>query len=230
MDGRSLRCRWSPPRKGWRPAPTGTASGPAGHRCARPREALLTALARTLVPALDFAPLPAREAGWMARAFRAAGWIAAVEPAHVNRHPGARRPRFRHLVGQPPRRAARHGAAQGRGAGACRIATTFDAADWDAYEAIYAASWKPAGRLPAFLREFAIREGAAGALRLGLAMQDGMPSQRRCGPWRPAPPSSTSWRTARMPARLARHAAVGRDVRPCHRCGPRGRDRFRHRR
>jgi CelD/BcsL family acetyltransferase involved in cellulose biosynthesis len=52
--------------------------------------------------------------------------------------------------------------------------TRFDAADWDAYERL-CGKLETGGRHPAFLREFAIREGAAGALRLGLAMQDGMP-------------------------------------------------------
>lgn len=139
---------------------------------------LLRALARDLAPhgALDFAPLPAREAGWMARAFRAAGWVAAVEPAHVNRHmrldgqdfaawwatrPGALRATVR-----------RKGAS---GAVQCRVASTFDAGDWAAYEAVYAASWKPAEGDPAFLRAFAQGESAAGALRLGLATLDGQP-------------------------------------------------------
>ncbi len=49
------------------------------------------------------------------------------------------------------------------------IHTSFDARAWDAYETVYAASWKPAeGSLP-FLRELAEREGAAGTLRFGIA-------------------------------------------------------------
>ncbi|WP_179504474.1 MULTISPECIES: GNAT family N-acetyltransferase [unclassified Sphingomonas] len=141
-------------------------------------EAMLVALARDLARhgALDFAPLPAREAGWMARAFRTAGWVVAVEPAHVNRHmaldgqdfatwwatrPGALRATVR-----------RKGAS---GAVQCRVGTAFDAGDWAAYEAIYAASWKPAEGDPAFLRAVAQGESAAGALRLGVATLNGQP-------------------------------------------------------
>ena len=39
-----------------------------------------------------------------------------------------------------------------------------DPAAWAAYEAIYAASWKPAEGKPAMLRRFAEQEGAAGRL------------------------------------------------------------------
>jgi len=133
---------------------------------------LIAAAARSLADhgALDFAPLPTREAGWMARGFRAAGWFASVEPAHVNRvlaldgrshaewfatRPGALRATVR-----------RKGA---KGRVACRILTGFDAEAWQAYEAIYAASWKPGEASPAFLRAFAEVESAAGRLRLGLA-------------------------------------------------------------
>ncbi len=49
----------------------------------------------------------------------------------------------------------------------------FDPVAWGAYEEIYAASWKPEEDQPAMLRDFAKEEGAAGRLRLGLAMFDG---------------------------------------------------------
>jgi hypothetical protein len=45
----------------------------------------------------------------------------------------------------------------------------FDEAVWNAYEDIYAESWKPEEGSPAFLRSFAEAEGAAGRLRLGVA-------------------------------------------------------------
>jgi hypothetical protein len=48
------------------------------------------------------------------------------------------------------------------------IHRAFDASAWADYEAVYAASWKPAeGSLP-FLRALAEQEGAAGTLRLGI--------------------------------------------------------------
>lgn len=47
--------------------------------------------------------------------------------------------------------------------------TTFDADAWTAYEAIYAASWKPEEGHPALLRAFAEAESARGTFRMGLA-------------------------------------------------------------
>ncbi len=54
-----------------------------------------------------------------------------------------------------------------------KVATTvfdrFDADAWAAYEDIYAESWKTAEGSPDFLRAFAMAEGQAGRLRLGVA-------------------------------------------------------------
>jgi hypothetical protein len=62
-----------------------------------------------------------------------------------------------------------------KGIVALDIRTAFDAADWAAYEAIYAASWKPEEGDPALLRAFAQGESARGTYRLGLARIDGAP-------------------------------------------------------
>ena len=56
-----------------------------------------------------------------------------------------------------------------------RILSSFDAGAWGHYERIYDASWKPEEGKPAMLRKFAEQEGAAGRLRLGLAMLDNEP-------------------------------------------------------
>lgn len=53
--------------------------------------------------------------------------------------------------------------------------STFDAEAWAAYEAIYAASWKPEEGHPALLRAFAEAESARGTLRMGLARIEGAP-------------------------------------------------------
>ena len=52
--------------------------------------------------------------------------------------------------------------------------TSFDEAAWDGYEAIYAASWKPAEETPALLRRFAEEEGDAGRIRMAVAHADGL--------------------------------------------------------
>lgn len=55
------------------------------------------------------------------------------------------------------------------------IRERFDAADWAAYEAIYAESWKPEEGTPDLLRRFAEAEGEAGRIRLAVARQEGEP-------------------------------------------------------
>jgi hypothetical protein len=56
-----------------------------------------------------------------------------------------------------------------------KIFDTFDAQAWDAYEDIYANSWKTAEGVPEFLRALAQAKGAAGRLRLGMAYIEGRP-------------------------------------------------------
>ena len=55
------------------------------------------------------------------------------------------------------------------------ILTQWYADSWQAYEAIYAKSWKPEEGDPALLREFAQQEADAGRMRLGIARHDGIP-------------------------------------------------------
>ena len=140
--------------------------------------ALLAALARSLAfaGAARFAPVPEPEAEGLAAAFRASGWIGTLEPCDIN-----------HILELNGRSfeaywAARPGALRetvrrkgGRGLVSLRIETTFSDADWDAYEAIYARSWKPEEGNPAFLRAFAMAEAEAGALRMGMAEIGGEP-------------------------------------------------------
>lgn len=148
---------------------------------ARPRfahggERLLPALIGSLsaAGALQFGPLPPREAALMREAAAAAGWIGALTPAHVNHVlcPAGRD--FATWWADRPGR-LRETVRRKRGRLTIRIAHAFDADDWAGYEAIYARSWKPAEGSPAFLRRFAQIEGAAGRLRLGLARIDGVP-------------------------------------------------------
>ena len=53
------------------------------------------------------------------------------------------------------------------------IITQFDDVAWQAYEAVYAESWKPEEGDPELLRRFAEVEGRAGRLRLGVARHEG---------------------------------------------------------
>lgn len=141
--------------------------------------ALLEGIARDLSRTHDgivLSPLPEEDVAPLVAAFRKAGWLAFATPCDTNHilpvdgrsfaeYWAARPGRLRETV----RRKGKKGVVD------LRIATAFSEADWAAYEAIYRLSWKPEEGSPAFLRRFAEAEGAAGNLRLGIAMIDGKP-------------------------------------------------------
>lgn len=143
------------------------------------RSGLIEAIARGLrarFARIDLAPMATDEADRVAAAFAAAGWWASAEDATANwvaytagmdfaGYWAARPSRLRNTV----RRKARGSDLD------IAIFDGFDDGRWDAYEAIYRESWKPAEGSPAFLRAFARAEGAAGTLRFGLAMRAGVP-------------------------------------------------------
>ncbi len=140
--------------------------------------ALLTAIARSLAPsgAAHLSPLPEAEALALAQAFRAAGWIGMAEPCDTNHILKLQGRSFAEYWSARPgalRETVRRKSARGKVA--LRIETAFSEADWAAYEAIYAKSWKPEEGNPAFLRAFAQAESTTGALRMGVAEIDGEP-------------------------------------------------------
>ena len=139
--------------------------------------ALLLAIARRLgkrLATITLAPMPEPEASILCRAFDRARWIALAHPSTVNWTVAVANRTFADYWGQRPgelrstvkRKTAKYG-----------ITTTvhdrFDAASWNTYESIYAASWKPDEGSMTFLRDMATIEGHAGALRLGIATIDG---------------------------------------------------------
>jgi len=158
----------------WRAlAPTGTVG-----------DHLLQALAHGLKARgyrATFEPVPgeAGAAEQLARAFRQAGWQVAVNECDTNHvlpvagrsfadywdtRPGA----LRTTLKRKSKRVE------------TEVLTRFDPAVWAEYEAIYAASWKPAEDHPAMLRAFAQAEGAAGRLRLGVARAAGQAVAAQC--------------------------------------------------
>lgn len=137
---------------------------------------LLRALAASLARhgAIELSPMPEDAARALAQAFRDTGWLGRVEPCDTNHHLALNGRSFAEYWSTRPGALRETVRRKGRkGVVALRIATRFDPADWAAYEAIYARSWKPGEGSPAFLRRFAEMEGAAGALRIGLAEIDG---------------------------------------------------------
>jgi hypothetical protein len=151
--------------------------GPQGDR-------LLEAIARQLKTRgwrVTLEPVPGEDgsAERLARAFRAAGWKVTQEPCDINHvlpvdgrsfaeywdsRPGTLRTTLKRKAKKVD----------------TEILTRFDPAAWAEYEAIYAASWKPAEDFPAMLRAFAEAEGAAGRLRLGIARAAGQAVAAQC--------------------------------------------------
>ncbi len=62
-----------------------------------------------------------------------------------------------------------------KGAVRLHIERRFNAKIWGDYETVYAQSWKPVEGNPAFLRQLAQQEGAAGCLRMGIAYLNEIP-------------------------------------------------------
>lgn len=145
---------------------------------------LLEAIARQLKTRgyrVTLEPVPGEDgsAERLARAFRATGWKVAVEPCDINHILPVRGRSFDEYWESRPgqlRTTLKRKAKKVE----VEVLTRFDAAVWADYEAIYAASWKPAEDQPAMLRAFAQGEGAAGRLRLGVARADGVAVAAQC--------------------------------------------------
>ncbi|HTG38896.1 GNAT family N-acetyltransferase [Sphingomonas sp.] len=118
---------------------------------------------------------PVEQPDAIVAAFRAAGWHVRQTATSVNWRiaPGAD---FAAFWAARPGKLRSTVARKSKKAGlAIAIHRGFDAAAWDAYRAIYDASWKgDEGSWP-FMRAMAEAEGAAGTLRLGIAVRDGQP-------------------------------------------------------
>lgn len=121
-----------------------------------------------LAPIEDPAPLKAafREAGWRVVVTEKTGnWRIATEGMDFETYWASRPAQLRNTAKRKAKSAGLD----------IEIYDRFDAAAWADYEAVYRASWKPEeGSFP-FLRALAQAEGAAGALRLGIARKDGRP-------------------------------------------------------
>ena len=144
-----------------------------------PRPALLLRLASDLADrasriTLSKLPDEDRTATRLESAFRMAGWWVHRERCDSNHVlPVAGRSYAEYLEGRPGqlrttlKRKAKKVDVE--------LLSGFDDTAWQAYEAIYAESWKPEEGDPALLRRFAEAEGAAGHLRLALARHQGEP-------------------------------------------------------
>jgi len=135
---------------------------------------ILRALRDGLVPALDLAPLEYPEP--LVQACRDAGFRPFLRPATANWIADTEGQDFETYWSRRPAKLRNTAARKARAAALdITIHTDFSPVAWAAYESVYAASWKPDEGAPAFLRALAEQEGAAGALRLGIASKDGKP-------------------------------------------------------
>ncbi|QDH36181.1 GNAT family N-acetyltransferase [Porphyrobacter sp. YT40] len=145
---------------------------------------LLEAIARHLKSRgwrVTLEPVPDEDgsAERLARAFRGAGWRVAMERCDINHILPVRGRSFTEYWETRPgplRTTLKRKAKKVE----VEVLTHFDARAWADYEAIYAASWKPAEDHPTMLRAFAEAEGAAGRLRLGIARAEGVAVAAQC--------------------------------------------------
>jgi hypothetical protein len=159
---------------------TWRALAPAGQAGDRLLEAIAAGL-KARGHRVTFEPVPNEDGSAMrlAHAFRAAGWQVMVEPCDINHVLPVRGRSFAEYWESRPgplRTTLKRKANKVEVA----VLTRFDPQVWADYEAIYAASWKPAEDHPAMLRAFAEAEGAAGRLRLGIARAGGLAVAAQC--------------------------------------------------
>ncbi len=141
--------------------------------------ALLTALASDLAgeaPHIVLSPVPNcdGDADLLEAAFRAGGWAVFRERCDSNHILEVRGRSYAEYIAARPGQ-IRTTLKRKAGKVSVNLITHFERAEWAAYEAIYAQSWKPSEDCPGFLRRFAQQEGAAGRLRLAIARHEGEP-------------------------------------------------------
>ncbi|MFL6843805.1 MAG: GNAT family N-acetyltransferase [Allosphingosinicella sp.] len=135
------------------------------------------AIARTLrkrLARMEIEPLEDPEP--LAGALRRSGWIVFVGPATISWRIDTSEQDFAAYWQGRPGKLRSTAQRKAKAAGLdIEIHRHFNVEAWEAYESVYAASWKPEEGSPAFLRALAEQEGAAGRLRLGMARKDGRP-------------------------------------------------------
>ncbi len=145
----------------------------------QPHSKLFEALARDLATRasrITFSKLAPEDpsTAQLDRGFRAAGWSVIREECDTNHYlPVNGRSYAEYIASRPgPLRTTLKRKARKV---EVVLKREFDPSDWAAYEAIYAASWKPEEGDPAMLRAFAESESTKGHYLFGMALADGKP-------------------------------------------------------
>lgn len=123
-------------------------------------------------------PMPDEDgsATLVATAFEQAGWAVRKVECDENHYlPVQRRSFDEYWQARPGQLRSTVKRKGKKGIVSIRIESEFSDSAWADYESVYARSWKPDEGSPAFLKELAQQEAAAGALRLGLAYIDAKP-------------------------------------------------------
>ena len=142
-------------------------------------DALLASIARQLRERTHHVclwPVPDEDgsATRLATAFRTAGWAVEMTPCDENHVLYVSGRSFDEYWGARPG-ALRSTLKRKEKLVRTEIYDCFDDVAWDAYDQIYAQSWKPDEDLPALLKQFAQQEGVEGRIRLGLAYSGDLP-------------------------------------------------------
>lgn len=153
----------------WRPLASDTEASPA----------LLQAMARDLrkrAKRIVLSPLPDEDntATMLEQAFRTAGWFVQRQACDINHVLRINGRSYAAYLAERPGTLRTTLARKGKRVNVS-ICNEFQQDKWDTYEEIYANSWKPSEGNPAFLKQFAQTESAAGRLRLGIAHHDDRP-------------------------------------------------------
>ena len=123
---------------------------------------------------VSMSPLTEEDATMLRRAFEHAGWRTGLAQSDHNHVLHVQGRRFAEYWASRPGK-MRTTLKRKRNKLSVRLIDHFEADAWDCYEDIYTRSWKPAEGDPQFLRQFALREGRAGRLRLAFADYEGLP-------------------------------------------------------
>ena len=138
----------------------------------------LAATARGRTRRLTLAPVPDEDgsASEIAAAFEASGWVVEMTPCDENHYLALNGRSFdQYWEGRPGQLKNTVKRKGKKGVVSVRIEREYSDNSWADYEQVYARSWKPHEGNPDFLKQLAQQEGAAGALRIGLAYIDGQP-------------------------------------------------------
>ncbi len=149
-------------------------AGPIGDDQGDVMTSIAAALRDGGIARVELSPLERPEA--LEAGFKAAGWVTRLSEKTGNWRIDTEGLDFASYWESRPTQLRNTFKRRAKSAGlAIEIHESFDEAAWAAYEEVYRASWKPEEGSFDFLRALAEQEGAAGALRLGIARKAGRP-------------------------------------------------------